>query len=279
MCYLCTSQSPRLALRRTFLLAAAGAAATPVLAQVDVGKPSAMAKLVPASTLEKSAAQQYSQMLAEAKAQGALASPNNAQLQRLRAIAQRLVPHTPQWNERAPGWKWEVNLIGSKQINAFVMPGGKIVFYTGILDQLQLTDDEIAMVMGHEMAHALREHARERIAKTQGTNLALRLGSQLLGLGDLGNVAASLGGQLLTLQFSRSDESDADLVGLELAARGGYQPSAAVSLWQKMGNATGGKQGGLAFLSTHPSGPARIRELEQNVPRVQGLYEAARRNG
>ena len=123
------------------------------------------------------------------------------------------------------------------------------------------------------------EHARERIAKTQGTNLALRLGSQLLGLGDLGNVAASLGGQLLTLQFSRSDESDADLVGLELAARGGYQPSAAVSLWQKMGNATGGKQGGLAFLSTHPSGPARIRELEQNVPRVQGLYEAARRNG
>ena len=90
---------------------------------------------------------------------------------------------------------------------------------------------------------------------------------------------ASLGGQLLTLQFSRSDESDADLVGLELAARGGYQPSAAVSLWQKMGNATGGKQGGLAFLSTHPSGPARIRELEQNVPRVQGLYEAARRNG
>ena len=279
MCYLCTSQSPRLALRRTFLLAAVGAAATPVLAQVDVGKTSAMAKLVPAGTLEKSAAQQYSQMMAEAKAQGALASPNNAQLQRLRAIAQRLVPHTPQWNERAPGWKWEVNLIGSKQINAFVMPGGKIVFYTGILDQLQLTDDEIAMVMGHEMAHALREHARERIAKTQGTNLALRLGSQLLGLGDLGNVAASLGGQLLTLQFSRSDESDADLVGLELAARGGYQPSAAVSLWQKMGNATGGKQGGLAFLSTHPSGPARIRELEQNVPRVQGLYEAARRNG
>ena len=135
------------------------------------------------------------------------------------------------------------------------------------------------MIMGHEMAHALREHARERLAKTQGTNLALRLGSQLLGLGDLGQAAASLGGQLLTLQFSRSDESDADLVGLELAARAGYQPAAAVSLWQKMGNATGSQQGGLAFLSTHPSGPARIKELEQNVPKVQGLYEAARRNG
>ena len=265
--------------RRAFLLAAAGAAALPVAAQVDVGKSSAMRQLVPAEQLETSATQQYDQMLAQAKAKRALAPDNHPQLIQLRAIAQRIIPYAQQWNSRAGSWRWEVNLIGSKQINAFCMPGGKIAFYTGILDQLKLTDDEIAMVMGHEMAHALREHARERIAKTQGTNLALRLGSQLLGLGDLGQAAAGLGGQLLTLQFSRSDESDADLVGLELAARGGYQPSAAVSLWQKMGNATGGKQGGLAFLSTHPSGPARIRELEQNVPRVQGLYEAARRNG
>ena len=276
MCYLCTSQSPRLALRRTFLLAAAGAAATPVLAQVDVGKTSAMAKLVPASTLEKSAAQQYSQMMAEAKAQGALASPNNAQLQRLRAIAQRLVPHTPQWNERAPGWKWEVNLIGSKQINAFVMPGGKIVFYTGILDQLQLTDDEIAMVMGHEMAHALREHARERLAKSQVTGMGLSLGAQLLGLGDMGNLAANLGTELLTLQYSRSDESEADLVGLEIAARAGYDPKAAITLWQKMAKATGDK-GGMAFLSSHPSGPNRIKELEANLPKVDKLYRKSPR--
>ena len=276
MCYLCTSQSPRLALRRTFLLAAAGAAATPVLAQVDVGKTSAMAKLVPAGTLEKSAAQQYSQMMAEAKAQGALASPNNAQLQRLRAIAQRLVPHTPQWNERAPGWKWEVNLIGSKQINAFVMPGGKIVFYTGILDQLQLTDDEIAMVMGHEMAHALREHARERLAKSQVTGMGLSLGAQLLGLGDMGNLAANLGTELLTLQYSRSDESEADLVGLEIAARAGYDPKAAITLWQKMAKATGDK-GGMAFLSSHPSGPDRIKELEANLPKVESLYRRSPR--
>ena len=276
MCYLCTSQSPRLALRRTFLLAAAGAAATPVLAQVDVGKTSAMAKLVPAGTLEKSAAQQYSQMMAEAKAQGALASPNNAQLQRLRAIAQRLVPHTPQWNERAPGWKWEVNLIGSKQINAFVMPGGKIVFYTGILDQLQLTDDEIAMVMGHEMAHALREHARERLAKSQVTGMGLSLGAQLLGLGDIGNLAANLGTELLTLQYSRSDESEADLVGLEIAARAGYDPKAAITLWQKMAKATGDK-GGMAFLSSHPSGPNRIKELEANLPKVESLYRRSPR--
>ena len=283
MCLFCPSpsvapSSPWSA-RRAFLLAAGASAAAPVLAQVEVGSASSLRKLVPAETLENSAAQQYQQMLQQAKAQRALAPAGHPQLQRLHAIAKRLIPHAAPWNDRARQWRWEVNLIGSSQVNAFCMPGGKIAFYTGILDQLKLTDDEAAMIMGHEMAHALREHARERIAKTQGTNLALRLGSQLLGLGDLGNVAASLGGQLLTLQFSHSDESDADLVGLELAARGGYQPSAAVSLWQKMGNATGGKQGGLAFLSTHPSGPARIRELEQNVPRVQGLYEAARRNG
>lgn len=264
--------------RRAFLLAAGATVAAPALAQVDVGAASSMRRLVPADTLESSAVQQYSQLLAQARAQRALAPAGHPQLVRLHAIARRLIPHTTPWNDRARHWRWEVNLIGSKQINAFCMPGGKIAFYTGILEQLQLTDDEVAMVMGHEMAHALREHARERIAKTQATNLGLRLGSQLLGLGDLGNLAASLGGQLLTLKFSRSDESDADLVGLELAARAGYEPTAAVSLWRKMGQATGGKEG-LAFLSTHPSGPERIRELQQNVPKVQGLYEAARQNG
>ena len=278
-CRCCAGRTSVWSARRGFLLAAAAGVIPPALAQVDVGSSSSLRKLVPAETLESSAAQQYQQLLGQARAQRALAPAGHPQLQQLHAIARRLIPFTATWNERARQWRWEVNLIGSKQINAFCMPGGKIAFYTGILDQLQLTEDETAMIMGHEMAHALREHARERLAKTQGTNLALRLGSQLLGLGDLGNVAASLGGQLLSLQFSRSDESEADLVGLELAARAGYDPSAAVSLWQKMGNATGSKQGGLAFLSTHPSGPARIRELEQNVPKVQGLYELARRAG
>ncbi len=288
MCFRCTPVS-RLsplanagtATRRT-LLAGAGAwalvASSPVLAQVDVGESSTLRKLVPAETLENAATQQYAQLLAQARAQRALAPSSHPQLVRLHAIARRLIPFTARWNPRAANWKWEVNLIGSKQINAFCMPGGKIAFYTGILDQLKLSDDEVAMVMGHEMAHALREHARERIAKSQATNIGLRLGAQLLGLGDLGNLAAGLGGQLLTLQFSRSDESDADLVGLELAARAGYDPKASVSLWKKMGNATGESQRGLAFLSTHPSGPARIRELERNAPSVQGLYEAARRS-
>ena len=267
--------------RRGFLLATGAALAlptlpVPALAQVDVGDASRLRQLVPAETLEGAATQQYSQMLAQARAKNALAPDNHPQLQRLRAIARRLVAFTTQWNPRARDWRWEVNLIGSKDINAFCMPGGKIAFYTGILEQLKLTDDEAAMVMGHEMAHALREHARAQMAKSQATNIGLRLGAQLLGLGELGNVAASLGGQLLSLKFSRGDESDADLVGLEMAARAGYHPQAGVTLWRKMGEATGGGGGGLAFLSTHPSGPQRIRELEHNVPKVQSLYLAAR---
>ena len=265
--------------RRAFLLGSGAAVltgvASPLLAQVNVGKSSGLRNLVPAEELEVAATQQYAKMLAEAKAKGALASPNNPQLQRLRSIAAKLVPQSPQWNERARDWRWEVNLLASKDINAFCMPGGKIAFYTGILEQLKLTDDEAAMIMGHEMAHALREHARARIAKSQGTSTLLSLGSQLLGLGQLGDVAANVGTQLLTLRFSRDDETDADLVGLELAARGGYNPQASVSLWQKMAQASGGA-GGPSFLSTHPSGPQRIQELQSNVPKVQGLYQRAR---
>ncbi len=279
MCFLCDVKHSAWSGRRGFLLAAAGAtatmASTPLLAQVDVGRSSGLRNLVPAEELESASTQEYAKLLADARAQGALAQQGNAQLQRLRVIAGRLIPQAAQWNDRAKQWRWEVNLIGSKQINAFCMPGGKIAFYTGILEQLKLTDDEVAMIMGHEMAHALREHARARIAKSQGTGTLLSLGAQLLGLGQLGDVAANIGTQLLTLRFSREDETDADLVGLELAARGGYDPQAAVSLWQKMAQAGGGA-GGPGFLSTHPSGPERIQHLQSNVPKVQGLYQRAR---
>jgi predicted Zn-dependent protease len=132
------------------------------------------------------------------------------------------------------------------------------------------------------MAHALREHARERLAKSQATNLGLRLGAQLLGLGQVGDMAAGMGAQLLTLKFSRDDETEADLVGLEIAARGGFRPEASVSLWKKMSQASsggGGNTPGLSFLSTHPTGPDRIRQLESNVPKVQNLYDQARRSG
>lgn len=263
--------------RRAFLLAAAGAVlAKPALAQVDVGKPSVARNIVSVEQVETAGVQQYGQLLEQARAKGALAGESNPQLQRLRAIAKRLIPFATPWNSRARDWKWEVNLIGSKQINAFCMPGGKIAFFTGILDQLKLTDDEVAMVMGHEMAHALREHARARMAKSAGTGAALSIGAQLLGWGQVGDLAARAGTQLITLKFSRGDESEADLVGLELAARAGYDPKASVSLWQKMAAASK-SQGGLNFLSTHPSGPDRIAKLEANLPKVEKLYREARK--
>lgn len=267
--------SPRWQARRAFLLAAGATATGSALAQVDVGSSSGMRKLVPAETLENSARQQYTQVLADARAKGALAPEGHPQLQRLQTIAQKLIPHAAPWNPRSRDWKWQVNLIGSKQINAWCMPGGKIAFYTGILDQLKLNDDEVAMIMGHEMAHALREHARERLAKSQATSIGLSIASQLLGLGSLGDAAANLGTQLLTLKYSRDDETESDLVGLEIAARGGYQPEASVSLWQKMQAASG--NGSPSFLSTHPSGANRIEELQANLPKVQHLYEQARR--
>lgn len=247
------------------------------MAQVDVGAASSIRKLVPAEMLEGSARQQYSQVLSDARSQGALAPEGHPQLQRLHAIAKKLIPHTAQWNPRARDWRWQVNLIGSKQLNAWCMPGGKIAFYSGILSQLKLDDDEVAMIMGHEMAHALREHARERLAKSQATGIGLSIASQLLGLGQLGNVAADLGTQLLTLKYSRDDETEADLVGLEIATRGGYRPEASVTLWKKMLAANG--NGGPSFLSTHPSGSNRIQELKANLPKVQNLYQQARQRG
>ena len=267
--------------RRAFLQLggyAMAAGTVPAWAQVKVGEASRLRHLVPAEDLEKAADQQYAQLIQQAQAKGVLVAPSDPQTQRLHRIAKALIPHTYAWNERARNWQWAVALIRSDDVNAFCMPGGKIAFFSGIIQKLQLTDDEIAMIMGHEMAHALREHSREQLAKNSATSLGISLGAQLLGLGDMGNYAARLGGQLLSLRFSRNDESDADLVGLEIAARAGYNPQAAIALWEKMGNATGSNANGLSFLSTHPSGPERIRELQRNVPSVQGLYQAARRS-
>ena len=279
MCALCESKGPGFwHARRAFLLAGGAALATPILAQaqVEVGKPSMARNLVPAESLEQAGAQQYGDLLKQAQAKRALAPESHPQLQRLRAISARIIPFTPKWNARAAQWKWDVNLIGSKQINAFCMPGGKIAFFIGILDQLKLSDDEAAMVMGHEVAHALREHARARLAKTTGTGAVLSIGAQLLGLGQLGDLGARATTQLISLKFSRNDETEADLVGLELAARAGYDPKASVSLWNKMA-AVSKSQGGIGFLSKHPSGPDRIKKLEANVPKVEGLYKAAKR--
>jgi Zn-dependent protease with chaperone function len=266
--------------RRAFLRllgggAALGLALPEAIARegVDVGPPSALSKFVSAEQIEQAAGRQYAAMLSQAGQRRALGPESHPQVQRLRTIARRLIPHCYEWNPRARDWRWEVNLIGSKQINAFCMPGGKIAFYFGILDKLKLTDDEVATIMGHEMTHALREHAREQMGKTMATRGAIEIGSAILGLGSGGRLLADMGGQLLTLRFGRADETEADLVGIELAARGGYDPRAGVSLWKKMAAASQRSQ--VELLSTHPSGPTRISDIERNLPKVEPLYARA----
>ena len=274
----------RMVLFRRYALAVllGASAATSVLARegVDVGERSVFVGAVSADSVEQQALAQYRQTLKAAADQQALGPSDNAQVRRLRAIAQKIIPFTGEWNLRAKQWQWEVNLIGSNQINAFCMPGGKIVFYTGILKTLQLSDDEVAIVMGHEIAHALREHAREQMGKSTATAVGARLGGALLS-GWLGidpritDSVARAGANLLTLHCGREDETDADLVGMELAARAGLDPRAGVSLWQKMGAAN--KNAPPQWLSTHPSDGNRIAEIEANLPKVIPLYERALR--
>ncbi len=265
--------------RRRFsalLLAAAAAPIAPAQAQIPECRRSRLAKLTPVEQVEATARQQYAAMLSQAQSQGALAPANHPQVQRLRYIAARIVPFAPECNDRARQWQWQVNLLGSKQLNAFCMPGGKIAFFYGILSRLQLSDDEVATIMGHEIAHALLEHARERMAKGATTQLLLRGGAAILGLGSVGDLAAQAGTQLLTLTFSRSDESEADMLGMVLAARAGYDPAAGIRLWEKMGAATQG-QAPPEWLSTHPAGDTRIKDIQAKLPAVLPQFEQADR--
>lgn len=269
------------------LLAVLALAATPYASAKDevspdgvkVDKMSPLRNLVPEGELEAVAQQQYTSLKQQANQKGVLLPESDPQVQRLRAIAKKLIPHAERWNPSATDWKWEVNLIDIKQINAFCMPGGKIAFFSGILTQLKLTDDEAAIVMGHEIAHALREHGRERLAKSNLTNA----GAKVLGFGlsaifgidpNLTNTATGIGANLAILKFSRGDETEADLVGLDIVARAGYDPRAGVALWQKMSIVS--KNAPMEWLSTHPAGKSRIAEMQKHMPSVMPLYAKAK---
>jgi Zn-dependent protease with chaperone function len=227
--------------------------------------------LISSAEMDQSATSQYAQVLAQEKQKNTL-NKNAAQVKRVRAIADRLIPHTAVFRPDATSWKWEVNVITSDEANAWCMPGGKIAVYTGLIDKLKITDDELAAVMGHEIAHALREHARERASEQAVAGTVITLGTKLLGLGDLGEQ----GGQyaymgLMGLPNSRAHETEADRMGVELAARAGYDPRAAITLWQKMG-ALGGAEPA-KFMSTHPSKDDRIADLTDYSARVMPLYQ------
>ena len=264
-------------------LALAGPAAFPVSAAdaparegVDVKKSSLL--LLPKSTVESSAGQQYAQLMRSAAQQGVL-NVDRRQVERLREIARKLIPPAARFNADAQRWRWEVNLINAKTVNAFCMPGGKIAFYSGILGALKLTDDEVAMIMGHEIAHALLEHGRARMSEQVLKNVGVTVAAVLLNLGQVStSMLAQATDLAISLPFSRQHETDADLVGMELAARAGYDPRAAANVWRKMSQlgAQSGNPQPPQILSTHPAHATRIKEIEANLPRVLPLYEAAR---
>jgi predicted Zn-dependent protease len=234
--------------------------------------------LISSAQLNQMAQQSYSKLQADASKKGVL-NTDPALTQRVRAIAARIEPHTAVFRRDAPGWKWEVSVINSNELNAFCMPGGKIAFYSGLIRQLSLSDAEIAIVMGHEISHALREHSREQVSQAIAAQTTIDVGAALLGLGGVSaNLASSAYQALIATKFSRVDESEADRMGLELTARAGYDPRAGVSLWQKMMQAN---QSGRPpeFLSTHPAESNRIQEIESLLPAVIPLYDAARRSG
>ncbi len=216
----------------------------------------------------------YASVLKEAKKTNTL-NTNSVLVQRVRRIANNLIPQTAVFRKDAPSWDWEVNVIQSDQLNAWCMPGGKIAFYTGLIEQLKLTDAEIAAIMGHEMSHALREHGRERASQQTLTHAGLSALSIFTGIQGPSLDAAAMALQVtLTLPNSRTHEVEADRMGVELAARAGYNPYAAINVWVKMDKASkGGKTPEL--LSTHPSHSSRIKDLNKYAKRVEPLFKAA----
>ena len=231
--------------------------------------------MVSSQEVDAGAKQAYAQMMGEAQKKGVL-DKDPALLKRVQDITKRLIPHTAVFRPDAAKWPWEVHVISVDEVNAWCMPGGKMAMYTGLVQKLNATDDEIAAVMGHEISHALREHARERISRQAGTQMAVGIAGALFGIGEMGqNIGGMVADVTLNLPNSRLHETEADRIGVELAARAGFDPKAAVTLWEKMGKQSGGGQPP-KWLSTHPSHEDRINDLRVYAEKVAPLYAAAK---
>jgi predicted Zn-dependent protease len=257
------------------LLAGCSTVETTAGGAIGVDRKQRMSALVSEEELQAGAIKAYAEVVTKEKAEGDL-NADPQMTARVQAIARRIIPHTAVFRQDAPKWNWEVNVIQSDELNAWCMPGGKIAFYSGIITKLNLTDAEIAAIMGHEIAHALREHARERASEQATTGLVIGVGSAILGAGQTGADLTQMAYHaVFGLKHSRLHETEADRIGVELAARAGYDPRAAITLWEKMAKASGGS-GSPEFLSTHPSPETRTADLRDYAARVMPLYQSAR---
>jgi len=232
--------------------------------------------LLPSSSVDKMSSQAYAQTLGEAKKKNTL-NADPAMVERVRGISNKLIAQVGVFRPDAAKWAWEVNVEKNDQLNAYCMPGGKIMMLSGLVEKINATDDELAAVIGHEIAHALREHGRERMSSAYVQQFGLQALASLVG-GTAGSIAAQgagMGSQLFfALPNGREQEREADRMGLELAARAGFNPDAAVTLWQKMSAQS--KNAPPEFFSTHPASENRIADLKALAPKVRPLYEAAK---
>jgi len=265
---------PKRLLWAILLAAVAGCQTVQTTQPGAVGIERKQSMLLSSEEVNASAGNAYQQLIAGANKKGQVnADPD--QTARIRGIAHRLIPQTRAFRADAPEWKWEVNVISAKEVNAWCMPGGKIAVYTGLLEKLKPSDDEIAAVMGHEIAHALREHGRERASQAMAQGIALSILGAVAGVSRGGmDLTQKIVDVTLTLPNSREHETEADRIGVELAARAGYDPRAAVHVWEKMSKLADGAPP--EILSTHPAPATRIADLKVYSARVMPLYEQAR---
>ncbi|MCR5289359.1 MAG: M48 family metallopeptidase [Treponema sp.] len=241
----------------------------------SVGADRKQVLLVSEEEMEQSAQQSYAEVLAQAQNAGTL-NCDKATLQRVQKIANNLIAQTPIFRSDALSWNWQINVISDQTVNAWCMPGGKIVVYTGIIDSLQLTDGELAAVMGHEIAHALKEHSREQASQAGLQNMGIATAAALFGLTETGTQVLGMAAQFTVgLPFSRKHETEADHIGTELMARAGYDPYEAVNIWKKMSAASSASVPEL--LSTHPSNESRVADLQEIAKKVYPLYEIAKK--
>src|SRR5690606_34103729 len=257
------------------LLAGCAAVQTTGSGTVGVDRTQYMSSLVSEQALVQEAQKQYTGIVAQAKAQGAL-DVDAKQTSRVKAIAQRLIAQVGVFRSDAAQWNWEVHVLNSNEVNAWCMPGGKIAVYSGMINQLKPTDAELAAVIGHEMAHALREHSREQVSQQMAAEVGLSVLSALTGSAATSDLGGKLTQVMFTLPNSRTHETEADRMGVELAARAGYDPRAAVTLWQKMGSLSQGSAPP-EFLSTHPSAATRTADLTKIAEQVMPLYQSAKK--
>jgi predicted Zn-dependent protease len=232
--------------------------------------------LVPESQAIQASTQAYAQVLAPIQQQGKL-NDDAAMKGRVDKITARLVAQAIKYRPETENWDWQVAVIDdSNTLNAWCMAGGKMAIYSGIITRLNLSDDEIAQVMGHEIAHALAKHTAERMSTALASQAALQIGAMLLGNNSATSQMALQAAAAATtvgvqLPNSREQESEADRIGIELAAKAGYDPHAAPKLWEKMLQATGSK-GQSDFLSTHPQSEKRQAALSALIPQMMPYY-------